>query len=244
MSREELITHLKLAKYHVTNMAERFGVERSTLAYYLKRLNIKCRPKLRYHTDEELLLATAEANTIRELEQDLGYSSEFIKRIFNDRGLEWPYKKEKMLSQMDPDVMQAMYREVGYSWNRVAQKLGVCRTIVDTFVQENGLESVKGTTLYPWTKEMLEHLYITCEMGSVSIARVLREKWKTNGPTPKTVLNALNRFGIPTRDSEQGHQIRNKHARRNPDGTMIARAAPDIPEPSMTDEAWLAEPME
>lgn len=238
-SREALVELVKRFKYDGMALSKHLKVSRRVLFYYLrKRHGISLRPKLNLHTDIELQVAAAEAGTTRKFQQMMSYSIKFIRATFDERGLEWPFTKGNKLDAVDPEVMKHLYYQSGFCWQKVADRLGVhCQTVL-TYLDRVGLSvTVKGSTKYPFIPAVLRRLHVDEGYSTSQIALGYRLKFGGKC-TPKTVCNALRRFGIPV-------MRRNGYANieRDRDGRVLPKPPAPIPDPVPSDEAWIAEPM-
>ena len=234
---------IKLALYDGQRLADKFKISRPMMMYYVYRLGLHMRPKLRYHSDVELLLLCTQFDSHRQMQAATGFSRGLLVREFERRGLPWPFEKKRTLDGVHPDVVRRMYRQAGYNWRTVAKSLGVHYGTLIKYGKEHGIRAHRGTTIYPWTRRLLSYLYEDRKLGAKNIALILRKHWGTDGPTDKTVHDALKRFGFTVRTLDEAAKVRKRP--RTPDGKILKDTLPEIPAEvldNLTDEAWLAEP--
>lgn len=234
---------IKESGYDAGKMAEKFGITRAKMSYYIYRLGLHVRPKLRYHSDQELIVMCAHVGSAREFLRQHNISRSKLKSVFDERGLDWPYVKKRTLDSVKPSVVERMYREAGYNWRIVADSFGVCFTTMYRYAKDNGIKSHRGITVYPWDVKQLEYLYVELGFGTKTIAKALQKLWGTSGPTDVTVKFALRRFGFKLRGVMESAKARPRL--RDKSGRTVKQPIPEIPDhliEKMSDEAWLAEP--
>lgn len=250
-SKADLIQKVKDFAFDTHKLAEHYGVTYSRLYYWIRKKGIRLRPRMDLFTDEELDVTINVIGSATAVQRYFGINiSELIKEL-EKRGIEWPYRRRRVLEGIPAEVLEKLYIKSGYSWRVVAEELGVHRETLERYRKELGLESIAGSHKHPFTYRDLHFMYVEQGYGCKLIARAYQKRFGTDGPTDATVSHALKRLGIPTRPPEVGMRPgwmagRKYELKRDSRGRVMPHSElpkfwDEVHGADLSDEAWMAE---
>lgn len=244
---DSLKSLIKRQGYHGPRIQHKLGCTRNTLGYYLRRAGLSLRPKLRYTTNAELERGLARSPTWVAATKRFKVSKYTLRRVCEERGVPHYHShisQRAKLVGVSPEVVAKLYINVGYNWNRVAERLGVHVRTMHRYVTYHNLESARGHSRYSFTRELLVDMYVERKLSMHAIAKAMRER-HGGSCSGTTVRQALDRFGIPRRGGVFGPaasvEARARGLKRK-DGRWVAEPVPKLPRVELSDDAWEAEP--
>lgn len=140
-SRSALLEAVRSCRYDGKELCRIYRIGRGRLDWWLTSNGLRLRPKLRYHSNDEIVVAMETCGGFRGAAKALGVSLRTLFLEYHRRGLSHRHRHSpghNILRGLDTAAMWGLYVRFNYSTINLARALGVDRTTLSREMRRRG----------------------------------------------------------------------------------------------------------